>query len=85
MGKGIAIEFRRRWPAMFEEYKLRCQDGLFKLGDLLAWDAGNRTVFNLGTQLGGLEWSEVAPVIESAVSASPVVVVVVVFELSQAG
>lgn len=35
MGKGIAVEFRRRWPAMFDEYKRRCADGSFKLGDLL--------------------------------------------------
>lgn len=50
MGKGIAVEFRRRWPAMFEEYKRRCADGSFKPGDLLVWEAADRVVFNLGTQ-----------------------------------
>lgn len=50
MGKGIALEFRRRWPAMFEEYKRRCCTGEFKLGDVFMWQAGDQTIFNLGTQ-----------------------------------
>ena len=29
---GIAIEFKRRWPAMFDEYAARCADGRFGLG-----------------------------------------------------
>ena len=50
MGKGIAVEFRRRFPAMYEEYRARCADGRFGLGDVIAWSADGRTVFNLGTQ-----------------------------------
>jgi O-acetyl-ADP-ribose deacetylase (regulator of RNase III) len=50
MGKGIAVEFRRRWPEMFEEYKRRCEDGSFALGDVFMWEAADRVVFNLGTQ-----------------------------------
>jgi O-acetyl-ADP-ribose deacetylase (regulator of RNase III) len=50
MGKGIAVEFRRRFPAMYEEYRARCADGRFGLGDVFAWSADGRTVFNLGTQ-----------------------------------
>lgn len=26
MGAGIAVEFRKRWPAMFEEYKTLCNE-----------------------------------------------------------
>jgi len=50
MGAGIAIEFKRRWPAMFEEYAARCADGRFGLGDVFVWTEGATTVFNLGTQ-----------------------------------
>jgi O-acetyl-ADP-ribose deacetylase (regulator of RNase III) len=50
MGKGIAVEFRRRWPGMFEEYKRRCEDGSFSLGEVFMWEAPERVVFNLGTQ-----------------------------------
>jgi O-acetyl-ADP-ribose deacetylase (regulator of RNase III) len=51
MGKGIAVEFRRRFPEMYEEYKKRCQEGRFVLGDVFAWSAHDgTTVFNLGTQ-----------------------------------
>ena len=28
MGKGIALEFRRRFPSMYLDYKQRCADGL---------------------------------------------------------
>jgi O-acetyl-ADP-ribose deacetylase (regulator of RNase III) len=50
MGRGIAVEFRRRWPEMFAEYKRRCAAGSFTLGEAFAWDAGDRVIFNLGTQ-----------------------------------
>jgi O-acetyl-ADP-ribose deacetylase (regulator of RNase III) len=50
MGKGIAAEFRRRWPAMYEEYRARCANGTFSLGDVFVWQEGERTIFNLATQ-----------------------------------
>jgi hypothetical protein len=50
MGRGIAVEFRRCWPAMYAEYKRRCAAGSFQLGDVPAWDPGDRVIFNLGTQ-----------------------------------
>jgi O-acetyl-ADP-ribose deacetylase (regulator of RNase III) len=50
MGAGIAIEFKRRWPRMFDEYVARCADGRFRLGDVFVWSEGEHTVFNLGTQ-----------------------------------
>ena len=51
MGAGVAIEFKRRWPTMFEEYAARCADGRFGLGDVFAWSEAGVTVYNLGTQL----------------------------------
>jgi O-acetyl-ADP-ribose deacetylase (regulator of RNase III) len=50
MGRGIAVEFRARFPKMYLEYKQRCVDGRFKLGDVFMWSEGDHTVFNLGTQ-----------------------------------
>lgn len=50
MGAGVAIEFKRRYPRMFEEYAARCADGRFGLGDVFMWTEGDETVFNLGTQ-----------------------------------
>jgi O-acetyl-ADP-ribose deacetylase (regulator of RNase III) len=32
MGKGVALEFRKRFPAMFEDYVERCQRGQVQLG-----------------------------------------------------
>ena len=32
MGAGIAIEFKRRWPRMFDEYAARCADGRYSWG-----------------------------------------------------
>jgi O-acetyl-ADP-ribose deacetylase (regulator of RNase III) len=50
MGAGIAIEFKRRWPVMFDEYAARCADGRFGLGDVFVWSDGATTIYNLGTQ-----------------------------------
>src|SRR5690348_10387922 len=33
MGKGIALAFKRRYPAMFADYVARCKDGLVRLGE----------------------------------------------------
>jgi hypothetical protein len=50
MGKGIAVEFKARFPRMYSEYKQRCADGRFRLGDVFTWHEAGMTVFNLGTQ-----------------------------------
>jgi O-acetyl-ADP-ribose deacetylase (regulator of RNase III) len=50
MGAGIAIEFKRRWPRMFEEYAARCADRRFGIGDVFVWSEGEHTIFNLATQ-----------------------------------
>jgi O-acetyl-ADP-ribose deacetylase (regulator of RNase III) len=50
MGAGIAIEFRRRWPRMHDEYVARCADRRFGLGDVFVWTEEGTTIYNLGTQ-----------------------------------
>lgn len=53
MGAGIAVGFRERYPAMYEEYRRRCKADPpeFGMGDVFLWqEAGKPAVFNLGTQ-----------------------------------
>jgi O-acetyl-ADP-ribose deacetylase (regulator of RNase III) len=53
MGAGIAVGFRERYPAMYEEYRRRCKTTPRELnpGDAFLWKAENRPwVFNLATQ-----------------------------------
>lgn len=53
MGAGIAVGFKERYPAMFEEYKSRCKakPPTFAMGSAFLWrEAGKPAVFNLGTQ-----------------------------------
>lgn len=37
MGKGIALEFKRRYPAMFEDYRKACRLGMLRPGRLYLW------------------------------------------------
>lgn len=66
MGKGIAVEFRARFPRMYAEYKQRCAEGRFQPGDVFTWTEDGLTVFNLGTQKTWRTKAEL-PAIESAV------------------
>ena len=50
MGKGIAKDIRNRWPRMYDEYRQRCQNGHFSIGDVFVWEEGGSVIFNLGTQ-----------------------------------
>lgn len=50
MGRGIALEFRQRFPDMFIEYRSKCKKGTFQLGDVFVWEGEKQIVFNLGTQ-----------------------------------
>lgn len=63
MGKGIAVEFKKRYPKMYGAYKSACATGTFDVGDVFTWREGARTVFNLGTQAhwrtdAKLDWIE---------------------------
>ena len=53
MGAGIALGFRERYPAMYSEYRRRCQAAprQFNPGEVFLWkDAALPWVFNLATQ-----------------------------------
>lgn len=53
MGAGVAVGFKERYPAMFEEFRRRCMatPPEFSLGNVFLWrEDGKPAVFNLGTQ-----------------------------------
>src|SRR5215472_3434408 len=53
MGAGIAVGFRERYPAMYEEYRRRCKATPRELspGDCFLWKTEDQPwVFNLATQ-----------------------------------
>ena len=37
MGKGVALQFKKRFPDMFAEYTRRCRDGEVRLGEPYLW------------------------------------------------
>lgn len=50
MGAGIAREFRRRWPSMYEDYRRRCERGAVTLGRPYPWPASPARVINFPTK-----------------------------------
>jgi O-acetyl-ADP-ribose deacetylase (regulator of RNase III) len=48
MGRGIALQFKQAYPAMFREYEHACKVGMVKLGKV--------HVFDLGGLAGGPRW-----------------------------
>lgn len=69
MGAGIAVNFKNRWPAMFEDYSLRCAAGLLHPGQVYGYRlaAGDRwsLVVNIASQdrpgaHARLDWLETA-------------------------
>ena len=50
MGKGIAVQFKLKFPKMYEEYRILCKNGQFLPGDVYTYQHEKGVVFNLGTQ-----------------------------------
>jgi O-acetyl-ADP-ribose deacetylase (regulator of RNase III) len=53
MGAGVAVGFKARYPALFDEFRRRCKSKPpeFTLGDVFLWrEDGKPAVFNLATQ-----------------------------------
>lgn len=50
MGAGIATEFRRRFPEMFEAYREICRTGELEPGRYFLWKESTPWVLNLATQ-----------------------------------
>jgi O-acetyl-ADP-ribose deacetylase (regulator of RNase III) len=63
MGKGIAAEFKRRYPEMYESYRQHCKDGSLSVGKLFLYRSANKWVLNFPTKEdwrrpSKLEWIE---------------------------
>lgn len=50
MGKGIAYQFRRAYPAMFKDYERRCRLGEIKLGQVTDYIENGRRIINFPTK-----------------------------------
>jgi O-acetyl-ADP-ribose deacetylase (regulator of RNase III) len=50
MGKGIALEFKHRYPEMFERYAAFCKADKFKIGMLYLYRTPNKWVLNFATK-----------------------------------
>ncbi|MCB2194412.1 MAG: macro domain-containing protein [Bacteroidetes bacterium] len=50
MGKGIAYQFKLRYPANNEEYVKQCKSGNFKIGSILAYHETNKIILNFPTK-----------------------------------
>jgi O-acetyl-ADP-ribose deacetylase (regulator of RNase III) len=63
MGSGLALEFKRRHPAMFLRYAEVCRDGRLQLGQLLLYRGADRWILSFPTKQhwkdpSRLEWIE---------------------------
>jgi O-acetyl-ADP-ribose deacetylase (regulator of RNase III) len=50
MGKGVALEFRRRFPEMFEAYKRVCERGELRPGQILPYRKSTPWILNLAVK-----------------------------------
>lgn len=50
IGKGVALEFKKRYPEMFTEYKNICQKGQFNIGSLMLWKKSKKWVLLFPTK-----------------------------------
>jgi O-acetyl-ADP-ribose deacetylase (regulator of RNase III) len=51
MGKGLALEFKNRFPQNYEAYKLYCNEGLLKPGRSFVWRTNDdKYIFNMATK-----------------------------------
>src|SRR5438094_1301502 len=63
MGKGVALEFRRRFPRMFEEYRRACEAKTLRPGQILPYTKEKPWILNFAVKddwryPSKLEWVE---------------------------
>ena len=47
MDAGVSGAFKKKWPRMFDDYRQRCADGRFHIGDVCVWSDEVDTVYSL--------------------------------------
>lgn len=50
MGKGVALQFKRHFPDMYEKYRELCEKGEFNVGSLWLYKSPNKWVLNFPTK-----------------------------------
>lgn len=50
MGKGLALEFKNKYPLNFEIYKKACDNAYFNIGNLLIVPVDNKFIVNFPTK-----------------------------------
>lgn len=50
MGKGVALGFKRRYPAMYRDYVARCEHQEVKLGEPYVYRADDHVIINFPTK-----------------------------------
>lgn len=50
MGKGVALEFKKRYPKMFKEYRKLCLNKKFTPGDIWVWNKNEDHIINFMTK-----------------------------------
>ena len=50
MGKGLALEFKKRYPLMFDKYKIACGKGLYYAGCVRIYSRDGVVIFNAATK-----------------------------------
>ncbi|MFP3591338.1 macro domain-containing protein [Chryseobacterium sp. SIMBA_038] len=50
MGKGLALEYKKRYPSMFLEYQRMCSRGLLNIGKLWIYKMPNKWILNFPTK-----------------------------------
>ncbi len=50
MGKGVALEFKKYYPKMYQEYKDLCDNNQLNIGDLHLYKTTNKWILNFPTK-----------------------------------
>lgn len=50
MGKGIALEYKKRYPKMFDQYRMYCDKNQLEIGKLMIWHASDYWVLLFPTK-----------------------------------
>ena len=63
MGKGLAKEFKKRYPEMFKDYRKKCENNQIKVGKLDLFKTLDHLIINFPTKIhwkhhSRLEWIE---------------------------
>lgn len=64
MGKGLALQFRRRFPSMFRDYVKRCQQGEVRIGEPYLYRGKFLWILNFPTKVHWRNPSQLEYIVE---------------------